>query len=491
MAKVLQLINRPESRLDLLKIDGQSIPVLLLDGPAGAPVIPATLQGNIFIDPANSTGNASDANPGTAAAPFASYAGVVKVWGTTKPLLNLATTLIWMSNGPAATDPVIFEPYINGNVAVGIRGNTAAVVSSPVLAGLATKSRALGSNRALSATFNAQTTAGALLQNTTHPSRAWAQRALGANAFQTCQPFVAADGQGVNTTPAEVDTWANGDTVQVLSLIQIPIVRFAPTFLDQMNPQGGFGSGAFIYQCSIVGQGAGSHCVLDGSGGGIHLQEVSTPAATSILWINAWDMSQLTAGAVATNCFFGGLLRTAGAVQFFGGAINNTNGPNTGLNTFQGGSAQGPTVFDGDIIIGGGSQSQVYGDAILGFVFNDITNSSLQLKMGQAVIQAFGYGGAALYGNAGGNGEVQVLNNARLVKLASTWVAQVTNVNMVAGISLNGTRTGVSHTGAAPDVLNGGITTTPANLDAAAGGAGFGGNALSMQLGGASTSNSV
>jgi hypothetical protein len=488
MAKVLQLVNRPESRLDLLKLDGQAIPLFLLDGPAGAPVVAATVQGNIFIDPANSTGNASDSNPGTASAPFASYAGVVKVWGTTKPLLNVNTALIWMSNGSALTDPVVFEPYVMGNAAVGIQGNTPAVRTSPILAGTVTKSRALASNRALSSTYNALTTAGSLLQNTTHPSRAWAQRALGANAFQTCQPFVAADGQGVNINPAEVDTWANGDTVQVLSLVNIPLVRFAPTFLDQMNPQGGFGSGAFLYQCNLVGAGAGSHCVLDGTGGGIHLQEVSTPVATTIIWL-AYDASQLTAGHVATNCFFGGLIRTWGNVQFFGGAINNTNGANTSLNTFAGGTTQAPMCFDGDIIIGGGSLSLVYGDCVLGFVFTDIANSSLDIRYGNAFLQSFGYGGAALYGNAGGNGEVQLHGNSRLVKPASTWVAQVTNVNMVAGISLNGVRTGVSHTGATPDVISGGIATTPANLDAAAGVAGFGGNALSQQLGGASTSN--
>jgi hypothetical protein len=467
MAKILQLINRPESTLALLKIDGQAIPVSLLDGPAGAPIIPATLQGNIFIDPANITGNASDSNPGTAAAPFASYAGVVKVWGTTKPLLNTATTLIWMSNGSALTDPVVFEPYIMGNVNVGIQGNTPAVASTPVLAGTVAKSRALGSNAALSATYNAQTTAGALLQNTTHPSRSWAQRALGANAFQTCQPMVAADGLGAVVAPAEVDTWANGDNVQLLSLVNIPLVRFAPTSLD--NQAGG--SGAFLYQARIVSVGGSARCVLDGTGGSIHAQECLF--ANRVEWLG---VDQFVPTCVSTNCFYADLMSTRGQVSFLGGAIN-------ALALFN-----GLSLFDGDIIIGAGSTLRGDGNA-LGFVFNDIAGAFLNVQGATTTLGAIFYGGAALYGNAGGNGEVRLLGSSRLVKAGSTWVALVTNVNMVAGISLNGTRTGVSHTGAAPDVFNGGITTTPANLDAAAGAAGFGGNAESQQLGGASTSN--
>ena len=45
-------------------------------------------------------------------------------------------------------------------------------------------------------------------------------------------------------------------------------------------------------------------------------------------------------------------------------------------------------------------------------------------------------------------------------------------------LNINGATTADSHTGAAPDVLNGGITVNPANIDAAAGAAGFGGEAF-------------
>jgi hypothetical protein len=466
MAKVLQLVNRPESTLALLKIDGQAIPVSLLDGPAGAPVVAAVLQGNIFIDPQNSTGNASDANPGTATAPFLTYAGVVKVWGTTKPLLNVATTLTWLSNGAAAVDPVVFEPYVMGNVKVGIQGAAPTVLATAVLAGTVAKNRTLGSNSALISTLAAAAAPGSLLINTTHPSRAWVQRGLGANSFQITQPLVAADGQGVVTAPAEVDTWADGDNVQIASLVNIPLVRYAPTFLDN---QGG-GSAAFLYQARIVSVGGAARCTLDGTGGAIHGQETLFANRSLLL---AADIIGIT--NTLTNCFEADFHGMRGTANYLGGALNSFS------------VLDGVGVLDGDIIVGSNTTLRGAGWQ-LGFVFNDVSSLLTVIGSGAGTIGSAFYGGATLYSNAGGTGELRMANSSRLVKAASTWVAQVTNPTMVTGIALNGVRTGVSHTGAAPDVFNGGIATTPANLDAAAGAAGFGGNALSMQIGGASTS---
>lgn len=55
------------------------------------------------------------------------------------------------------------------------------------------------------------------------------------------------------------------------------------------------------------------------------------------------------------------------------------------------------------------------------------------------------------------------------------------------GLSINGSPNACSHTSAAPDVVNCGIAVTAANLDAAAGATGFGGNAFIP--GGGSISN--
>jgi hypothetical protein len=474
MAKVLQLVNRPESTLALLKIDGQAIPVSLLDGPAGAPVVPAVLQGNIFIDPANSTGNASDANPGTATAPFLTYAGVVKVWGSTRPLISVNTALVFLSDSPAlGADPIIWEPWVTGGALVQIKGQR--VPSHAIaLAGVTAKNRTLGSNAALSATYDGTVQAAQLIVNGTHPSRAWAQGGTGfvPPAFQTTQPLVATT-PGGTSTPAEVNTWANLDAVTTGALTNVNLARFAPVNLD-----GESAGGAFLYNLNLAPVNSSFHCVLDGTNGVIRLVECS--ATAEVTWIG------LRGFHTATNCFFEGGIETLGTAtfSFVGGAI------------FGGTFAASNHRFDADIILALQCVFPAASNVALGLVYNDNAGAEVfpgaYLQAGaQATIAPISYGSATLYGNPAGPGEWHVQGNARLVKSGSTWVAQVTNPTMVTGIELNGARTGLSHTNAAPAVWNGGIATTPANLDAAAGVAGFGGNALSAQAGGASTSNSV
>jgi hypothetical protein len=83
---------------------------------------------------------------------------------------------------------------------------------------------------------------------------------------------------------------------------------------------------------------------------------------------------------------------------------------------------------------------------------------------------------------------VQMLSQSHLViRPGNSFTSLFTASGLVTGIQLNGAfNTACSHTNAAPDVINCGITTTPAHLDAAAGAAGFGQNAFN--LGGASVS---
>src|SRR5208337_2949529 len=81
------------------------------------PTVGPQSQATWFIDPANSTGNASDFNSGIDAAhPVLTYQnGVAKKWNTYSPVLNQNTTLTWLSSQPAgnpAGDPVIFTPII-------------------------------------------------------------------------------------------------------------------------------------------------------------------------------------------------------------------------------------------------------------------------------------------------------------------------------------------------------------------------------------------
>jgi len=76
----------------------------------------AWAQAAWFVDPANSTGLASNNNTGLDAGhPVLTYnGGVVPRWGTYSPILRQNTTLFWLSSQTGNSDPVIFTPIMEG-----------------------------------------------------------------------------------------------------------------------------------------------------------------------------------------------------------------------------------------------------------------------------------------------------------------------------------------------------------------------------------------
>jgi hypothetical protein len=186
----------------------------------GSPVIPSSWTIPAwFIDPANSSGAASDNNPCTTTGlPCLTYQEInVHRWGCAGnpkacPRLRQITTLTWMSSVVNCTDPVYFDPsleagaYANlvGTLPTGVSGTLSNVTSG----GGATRT-------ALEAAQSPGTpTAGSFLVNTTHPSAAWAHAVSSGAIWFWTQPMARTT---VPVTafsyPAEVNTWANGDSV--------------------------------------------------------------------------------------------------------------------------------------------------------------------------------------------------------------------------------------------------------------------------------------
>ena len=83
----------------------------------------------------------------------------------------------------------------------------------------------------LNATIGAGGAAGQLIVNTTHPSRAFLKANTAGNAWNMTQPLVPVTFPWTGV-PVEVDTWANGDTYAVYTLLNVFVIDFKPTQVD-------------------------------------------------------------------------------------------------------------------------------------------------------------------------------------------------------------------------------------------------------------------
>jgi len=438
----------------------------------GSGLVPTSwTQPTWFIDPVNGL----DTNTGfTSSTAIKTWARLVALWGTNSPVLAQNTTITFLSSHVDNTDPVTFRPYIAKGALVSIQGTAPTVIQAGVvLAATTAKNRAAGANSLLITTLGAGGSVGQLIANTTagKASRAWAYKSLGGNSFSLTQPL-APMVVGTPTAPAEVDTWANGDTVNLLQPVNVNIAQFEPFYIDF---NGALTNAATIYQLTIFDpQGVGKDsCQL---GESVNVFEC---LCQRILVLNATsDHPVLVSNQI--NFLNGGGALYYGPTIIVGGAWLTTM-PFQGL--LVGGAAN--SVFDGDFILGKAATVQSAAGFSLAFVFLD---APLTIEGTLALIQIGFYANGIVYGSAGNNinlqGNVRLANNT-----GHTFAATFTAPALVVGINMNGAGTANSVILGAPDTLNGNITTTPAHFDAAAGAAGFGG--LAFNLGGASVASAA
>lgn len=433
------------------------------------PIIPASWTVPAwFIDPANSSGAASDNNTcTTSGAPCLTYAEIAARWGTYFPRLRQTTTFTWMSSHTDGTDPVIQNPYLENGASL-FNNGTLVQTCTGTLAGVVAKNR--NTPQLLNATLPAGAAINQLIINTTHASRAWTYTSLGAGAFSISQPLVS------QTLPhnfilagSEVDTWANTDAVTCNTLSNINFVQLYPTVTD-------LGTGS--------------------ANAGIYLQQIGVfaPFSTSdLVLIN----SQVRFFEVFSNKGIQTVLSTSNATN----GVYNTDVLGNfqkqtcaqGSTAFVGGIARGPqlsgctVIIDGDAIAAAtnniiqGLSSTVAGVTGLGLVYIE-SGKSLQASAGATgIANNLSIGTPILWGPG----------NFRLVQTAHVTYptgAGSTTFIQTGAFTINGFTTACGHSNANnPDVINCAINITGANLDAAQGIAGFGGNAFIPGGGGIST----
>lgn len=408
----------------------------------------------VDIDPQNASGLAKDSNSGAPGAPLLHYAEAQRRWGSTSPVLPVSCVVKFLSSHTDNTDPVIFNPLPALAGTPSLQGAAPTVVTAGVvLGGVTAKNRTLGANSPLIATLGATAVVGQMVINTTagKSSRAWVMRALGGNSFELSQPMVPVSLATPNAFPAEVNTWANGDTVNLVAPIQVNLVEVSSTMID---PNAGFNNVLQVYQLTVFdpdGVGSSGFYV----GGNVFFLEASIQK----FW-TASQTSPLYFRDLYTNCLLVGSGFAFGSDLAFtgGGFIGSELDFNSCF-----------TGFDGDFV-----QEAPIG--ILGgsVTFGFFYSGDAQILLGQngvsctPTLATGNYGGHVIYGRAGAG--MIISGNTRLVDASGTWVAAITHPSMVTGLTLNGGTVAQTHTNATPDVVTSNVATTPTNADAANGG---------------------
>ena len=478
MTKVLTLSDG--GGFSVVLQDGQYLPISPLDAsllPGGSPLTPQphALEATQIVDPQNVTTVATPTGAtvatvhgidGTAytGRVWSTFRDLVAAWGTLSPVFGAPVNIVFASSHIDASDPVAgFTPIVEGFLNfIGAAPPAPVVVS---LTGVVGKDRAAGANSALLA--SGPTAAGQYLVNATHPSAGWAYRVTSGSVHMCGQPMVQTH-PGGGITPAEVDTWGEGDSVTCYEPIAIYFASMGGTDAS------GAGTAAItLYNVTMFepsGVPLTTACSLDTSAITIVLLEsrvdcllavngVPADQFGSLVLINSYVSSAMVQGDSSP-----GIILIGGVFLSFGAVL---------------------ATVDGDAILGSGFGSPTLSLGVtrfgcaMGFVCLD---TAIQLLGGSTIVANLFYGGGVAYASttAGAGINFNVENNARLVYDPN---ATATNtftfpLAIAPGIGMNGGTLASSEDGGSPTVIEGSIQTTVTNLDAPQGPGSFGGKAF-------------
>jgi hypothetical protein len=377
-------------------------------------------------------------------------AEVFRRWGCTwGPQLDGITVVIeYVHSDTTPDDPGLWTPIlVNGAQLVHVGAAQAASFTGTLLA-VTPKA----GNNPLSSTFTTTTGAVAanmLLINTTRGnSRAFAQRNLGAGNWRLTQPWAATADPTQQTAP--VNTWANGDAIQGFTLLAVNLARIGGVLVDY-NAGGGFGhvvAGLLIQDAEGL---AGEDPCLVNTDAYTFFNDVVFQRCAQVEGTNPFARFQ--------NTMFTGdfpLYSTAINTIYSGGAIGGAGpAPNAAL---AGANLQLDILLTHAGIV---LQNCHFNSGIaLDFA------GTQELKGDSDAVSA---PAAVFYG-------ASILDQRQgVMRYSAAAAAQFTSTG---GLAVNGVAAAYSRvTAAGVTTIHGGIALTAANLDAAAGAAGFGGYA--------------
>lgn len=452
---------------------------------------PVTLVGILYVDPQGTyggsdssppTGNFTNPLTGGAYGPgpiFKTYnGGPVARWGTTGPRIRSNTQVVFVSSHTDDSDPVYFGLIrAEHGAVVSLESLPDTVATGVVLSSVVSKNRP--GNQLLNADLGALAAVGQIVRNTTHAAPTTSTTTIykpvgeSGTVFALFQPTLFFAGI---VFPA--DNWVNGDHVNLLQPLNVNLVEASATVADHLATVAS--NNVFVRNLTIYDPHGGSDFLL---GAKISLENVV--CQRNLIFNALENASNSTGRNVQVLHAFAGGVQVGGqggtAFSFYGGGFDPA--------AFQKGSPVVGVSFDYDCILQS-MDTFNEGDFVnatpvatywIGNVY--IETGAIVTQGGNGQIRTFGGAHGFVWGagqlNAGGTGHIVYEPGAD-----PTTIFIGTNPNQ---LLINLQTTASSVVDGSPSVINGGIALTPAALAAAAGVAGFGGNAF--RLGGGSISN--
>ena len=426
-------------------------------------LIPATLTGNILVDP-QGLFHGSDTNPPTITVAgltgpcFRTWAGIVLAWGTVAPLLTADTTITFLNSQLTDSDKVVCRAIVAKGAQLRVQGliSSAQQVTAGVISGTVGKSTS-GAGQLLTVTLTSGLIAGLLLINSTHISVSFLDTNPSGNSWTLTQPLLPYTFPDPNNFSPFVDTTTNGDSWVAYQLVGVHVSVFAPEIIGY-DPA--FDNVPALYRLQL----------LDPLGPGGNVTELGPHS--QIYECNIQSLL-LTASSVSDifqtigNCFNnGGLIASKdagyGLFQILAGVTTSTafSFSMEGLGTRIDGNHYARQII-----------TVCNGGATIGLAFVP-TGSTLQVSG----LPQFNGSGAGAYGNAVlyGAGTLSIIGPSRgewdSNDGSATQIFQLTG-----GIMLNkGTTASAYDASADPAVWHPGRTITPAHLDGSVAAGGFG-----------------
>lgn len=424
----------------------------------------ASLQGNVFIDPQNVSGCATDSNltcslstcGTTGDGPCKTYGQLLQRWGTNSPFLRLATVINLISSHTDDTDPIVLKAFVGHGVAppkFKCPLGAAQQVGTGTFSSFVAKSTA-GSGQLTQAALGFTATAHQLVDNTTHAGRAWTRTNVSGTTWTFTQPWPV---NNYTVLGSEVTTWAASDAIAVYEPIAINLVDFEPMILDST----GTTELAKVEDCTILDPGGigndsvrvndfvafsevkSQRNVVNVSPVGEPLASFSTPTSPGL-----FNVVSIGAGNSSNQ------LPTMGGNAFWSvvaGEDATTNGIQCNY-----------CVFDADHILFGGQLK-----------YSSVYNGLYLPSGGGPYAEGTGFEAGPVWGA----GTWTFTGTERSWYTATNSTATFKNTG---GLKMTGSgaTTACSTSGATTQTQTCGITLNVTNLDAAASGSGFGQNAF-------------
>jgi hypothetical protein len=422
---------------------------------------PNLRQPRWFIDPQNKSGNARDTNVGVVSSePVRTWnGGVIARYGTKSPILPIDVDWTYLSDSPSdGSDPVVFSPTMIGGL--GRFSSIPTLVGSGTFLALTPRNRAAGNLLSADLGGIVGLAPGMWVVNTTPGKNSYANliRNTGGNVWDLSQPIE--PGVGVVTNSInEVNTWANGDTFNVMRNAKVDFTVLNPD-VSQLS------LGALNFFTLFNIDGLDTSPTFSSGPAGLYVGD--RIYVNQCAFAKRIVLTRPTDGG--NNLFINCALMTPNGPSAIVGGSNIAQASGSGSKPwFYAGWANGIALegayIDADAVVLGNGRIN---GGLIGTVYVD---GGVRFRVAGGVeLTDAGTFGAAIYGPGSLNAEF-----GRLHITGSTATASLLYLGST---QINGDATAYSSTNTNPSVINGLVPLTPANIDAPAGPAGFGGNAF-------------